>query len=325
MQVHVPVEGDVAHRVPVPVDVDVVVVPVKPAPKVIADGDSEAQGDARDQARADDVAPWVPPVRGDRPPPPPVDDGRVVDRDVDDLGVRRLDHDDLRLDQHLLAVIRAQVARLVGTAPELLDRVHDPVLLREHRITQPLGPLEALAHHLQDLREGSQGLHAGVPGLVLQGTPQGPTGEAGVRFDPAGRLDDLQGIGRGHQDLGQEGVRVQGHGREDAVQLLLRQGPSLLSPGHWHQAHQDRQRHSHESLPQGVHDHVLPVRPRTLPRRAPARTVAGLSPGENERRLNGSAPPGGPLRPGRPSAGRARGGGLDCRQAASPTRIPELK
>jgi hypothetical protein len=97
---HVPVPVDPFIDVNVPLDVnhDVVVMPVKAAPRVApgnADSHPEAEGD---DIPRNDCPPWIIVVwRVSRPPPPAIDNRRIVDRYVDHLGGGGFDDDGLGL------------------------------------------------------------------------------------------------------------------------------------------------------------------------------------------------------------------------------------
>ena len=107
--------------------------------------------------------------------------------------------------------------------PHTLHGVHHVALLGQHRIAQVLGPIQVVAHAVQDIREVGQGLHARVPSLIGQCVFQVGPFEIRVALPPAIGLHDLQGVGGGHQNLGYETVRVQGDGRYQLLELIARE------------------------------------------------------------------------------------------------------
>ena len=165
------------------------------------------------------------------PPPAAIDERGIVIRDVDHVGIA-VTHDDrafLAHHPHVLGLF--QVARLVGPLAQGLDGVHDLFLLREEGVTQTSGPLEVLIHAVQDLREGEHGLHAGIPGLVCGGTHRVLTLQLGVGAGETRRLHHLEGVGSGHQQLGEEFVRIQRHWREHLVEFGLCEERGVLRFG----------------------------------------------------------------------------------------------
>jgi len=83
------------------------------------------------------------------------------------------------------------------------------VTLCERR-AEPLGPIQIGVHHRQNLRKGHQSLDAGIPGLGVERRRELVSGEGRmVRIlQPTTRFDDFERVGRGHQDLGKQGIRV---------------------------------------------------------------------------------------------------------------------
>jgi hypothetical protein len=218
-QVPVPIDPVIDVHVPRDVDYHVVVMPVKAAPR-IAPGDA----DRHPEAEADDPSPRIIVVGGVRRPPPwAIDDRRIVYRHVDNLGDGRFDDDGLALGilDDRLFVGGPQAALGLGLLSELLDRVHHPILLGQKGVSQLLRPLEPVIHHLQDRREVRERFHTRVPVLLFQGSRQLVAPQVRVCLYPAGRPNDLQGVGRSHQDLNQKLIRIERDGRQHLVQLLL--------------------------------------------------------------------------------------------------------
>ena len=221
------VEALVDVRRPVHVDVDVAAPPVAAAEDRTRGGDADAPREAGHERAARIVERRRRPVvrRIRRIAPRAVDDGRVVRRHVDHLRVRRLDLDHrlLRrrlLDDHLLLLGGLEVARLLRFLAQPLHRVEHRLLVGEERVAELLRPVELLVHRLEGLREGDERLHAHVPGLALHRLHRGVALHVRVRLHPARGLDDLERIGRGHQHLRQQRIRVEGDRRNQRLDLL---------------------------------------------------------------------------------------------------------
>ncbi len=220
--------GAVEIVVPVDVDVHVVVVPVPAAPQRGARDDAGAPEESVDERRVRHrpVRRVVRRVRG--PPPTAVHDRRLVGRHVDDLRIRRLDHDvGLRpflLHLDLLLLVALQISGGLGLPAQVLHGVHHLRLLREERVAQLLRPGEVLVHPVQHLGEGGQRFDALVPWLVLQRILQRRALQSGILLAPACGLDDLERIRRRHQHLRQQRIRVERDRGQHRVEFLLLEG-----------------------------------------------------------------------------------------------------
>ncbi|CUJ75795.1 Uncharacterised protein [Achromobacter sp. 2789STDY5608621] len=218
---------DVDVVVAVDVDVDVVAAPVETAPQGIDRRHPQAEADAGHQRGGERRAGrWR--VVGGRIGgigPGAVDHGGVVAGHVDHLRIGRLDHHHglaARIGSRDLLLRRAvQVACLARLRPQPLDRVHHVVRLRQEGVAQRPDPLRLAAHHVHDGRKRDQGFDARVPGLGLDRLHGRVAGLAGMPGGPQGRGRDVIGIGRPHQDLRQEGIGIERHGRQQLVQLPL--------------------------------------------------------------------------------------------------------
>ena len=156
-----------------------------------------------------------------RPPPAAIDHHRVVVRDVHHIRVA-VAHDDRALlpdHPHMFGFL--EVARLVGTLAQGLDRLHDLLLLGEEGIPQAARPLKVLVHPGQYLRERQHRLDAGIPGLFFGGTHGVLALQLGTRAGKARRLHHLERISGGHQELRQQLVGIQGHGGQHLVEFCL--------------------------------------------------------------------------------------------------------
>ena len=216
------------------VDVDVVdvAVPVDAAAPVVATGAPAAQRPAgaegepgRDEAGAD-VARISPVVWGiSRIGPSAVHHAGIVIGHVDRVRIGLLDRDPLLAALSLglrdrLLLGRRQLVVGLGLRAQPLDRVHHVRLLGQNRIAEFERPVELRAHHRDDVGRGRERLHASVPRLQLGRRAQRVALQVLVFLDPAVRLNDLERIGRRHDDERQEAVRVQGDGRDQRFELF---------------------------------------------------------------------------------------------------------
>jgi len=64
-------------------------------------------------------------------------------------------------------------------------------------------------------------LHARVPVLVRDHLVQGVAAKVGILLHEACGLNDLERIGRGHEDLCQQLIGIEGDRREELVELVL--------------------------------------------------------------------------------------------------------
>ena len=97
----------------------------------------------------------------------------IVHRDINDVGIRRLDLD-VRLPavvrrDHILLRRRLQLAGLLGLLPHPLYRVHHVLLLGQKSIAQIGRPGDVVIQTLQHIGENHQRLHARIPVLLLRG------------------------------------------------------------------------------------------------------------------------------------------------------------
>jgi hypothetical protein len=113
------------------------------------------------------------------------DDGlRLIDRNVDDLGVGGDDLDRLLLPHHDYLLVGVEVARGFDPQAESLDRVVDILFLGIQGVAQPAGPADVVAHLLEHFGKGEECDHARVPSRIL-GWLRGTLvlGEKPRRFD----------------------------------------------------------------------------------------------------------------------------------------------
>ena len=143
----------------------------------------------------------------------PIDNGRIVVRHIDRIGLGRLNDDDLLALLlflcDLLLLGRRQLVVGIGLRAQPLDGVHHVRLLGQDRVAELLRPVKLRAHHCEDIRRGNQRFHAVIPRLLVHRGLQFITFEVLVFLHPAIGLHDLQRIGRCHQDQGQQSIRIQ--------------------------------------------------------------------------------------------------------------------
>jgi len=120
-----------------------------------------------------------------------------------------------------------EVARLIGLAPQTLDRVHDVALLGENGVAEFGGPVEFFVHHFQNVWEFEHRLHARSPVFILGGSHQFFALECGVLFDESRCLDDFDRVGRCREHLGYQVIRIQRNGGQELIELLRPQGRFL--------------------------------------------------------------------------------------------------
>jgi hypothetical protein len=218
------VEGVVAAGV----HIDVAMPPVAIAPQGRAHCGAGGEGE-QGRARGIGVAGRIVGVgRIGRIGPGPVHDRRVIGRHVDHFRVGGHDLDDgLRFhslgdDFLLLGILQRALGRRL--AAQGLGRRQHVLLLRQEGIAQLLGPVDLLAHHRQHLRKDRERLHAGIPGLPLQRILEALAFQIRMALDPALGGDHFQRISRGHEDLGEQGVGVEGDRCDQLLDLLLGEG-----------------------------------------------------------------------------------------------------
>ncbi|CAB3880207.1 hypothetical protein LMG3410_03259 [Achromobacter aegrifaciens] len=218
---------DVDVVVAVDVDVDVVMPPVEPAPHGVDRSHAQAEADAGHQRGGEHRARRrrivVRRIGGIGPGA--VHHRRVVAGHVHHLRIGRLDHHDGLVvggaGGDLLLRRALQVAGLLRLDAQPLDRIHDGVGLRQEGVAHGFHPVRLAAHHVHDRGEGHQGFDAGIPGLALDRLDGLVSGFRGVGGRPFGGRRDIVGVGRTHEDLREQRIRIQRHGRHQLIQLRV--------------------------------------------------------------------------------------------------------
>ena len=142
-------------------------------------------------------------------------DFRRVVWDVDHIRLSRHDADDFRFADHLLLRRVDQRAGGLGAGAETLDRLHDVGGLLRERLAHLARPLEIIVQPLQDLEIVGEGLHALVPGAVLDLRTV-----AGCFPQLAGREHDVRRRGCRGQDQRDQRIRIQRNRSEQLFQVL---------------------------------------------------------------------------------------------------------
>src|SRR5665213_1103371 len=122
--------------------------PMVPAPQRPDNGepDPEANHQATDEIRWHrQHKRWIV-----RPRPASIDKHGIVVGYIDHVRLGRLDRDALILIRNGLLRRRVQRAGGSGPLPQTLNGVHDVALLSQKGVTDLLGPLKVMVHHLQD-------------------------------------------------------------------------------------------------------------------------------------------------------------------------------
>ena len=187
-----------------------------------------AEGDAgreANHARRDGLGRVVVLLHHDRRWRRRVDRLRVVLRHVDDLRVRRLDDDHLlaarrRLGLDVLLRGALQLARLAGLLAQALDAGKNRRAVRRERLPQARRPLDLRRHALDDVGKDDDrrkaGVEPGLRGCLLQRAAL----ERRIRRQPLVERGDPGRLGRTHQHLRQQRIRIEGDGREEPIELV---------------------------------------------------------------------------------------------------------
>ncbi len=138
-----------------------------------------------------------------------------------------MDNDDLsralflRHDGHL--IVRRERTRLLRLEAKALDRVRHFLRLIDDGVAEIAGPIEVVVQLLQHRRKAHHGFHRRVPVLRVRAGKVPVGGGGAVPLQPAMRLHDLQRIGGGRQQLGEQGVGIERDRRQQMLELRLRE------------------------------------------------------------------------------------------------------
>jgi hypothetical protein len=80
-------------------------------------------------------------------PPGAINPEGIINRNVNYSRISRLNLDHLSLDNHFLLAGGPEVSRSLRLGSQVLDRIHNVILLGKKSITYPCGPLNFFVHH----------------------------------------------------------------------------------------------------------------------------------------------------------------------------------
>src|SRR6476469_1542971 len=143
----VPIDICIYIRVSVYVDVDISTVPVGVTPCITP---CRSHCDARtERYHRGSHIPWRVIVvrRIGRVWPGAINDGWIVGGNVNNLGIRRFNLDDLFLDNDFLFFVRFEMAGRLCLYPKALDGIQNFFLVRQESIAEFLCPVELVTHH----------------------------------------------------------------------------------------------------------------------------------------------------------------------------------
>ena len=94
---------------------------------------------------------------------------------------------------------------------------------REEGVAELGRPLDVVGQALDRVGQARHPLDAGVPRLLGHGVRQGLALQVLVLHQPLLKLDDLERVGGGHEDLSEELVGIEGDRRHQGIELIGRQ------------------------------------------------------------------------------------------------------
>ena len=118
-------------------------------------------------------------------------------------------------------LVAGQRALRVRFIAQILDGCQYFFFLQQKGIAQVLGPVQIFIHARQKLGEGGQRLDAGIPVKAVNSSHGILAAQVGMFARPARRLNNLQRIGGGNQQMRQHAVGIQRHRRQHGVNFAL--------------------------------------------------------------------------------------------------------
>jgi len=118
-------------------------------------------------------------------------------------------------------LVAGQRALRVRFIAQILDGCQYFFFLQQKGIAQVLGPVQIFIHARQKLGEGGQRLDAGIPVKAVNSSHGILAAQVGMFARPARRLNNLQWIGGGNQQMRQHAVGIQRHRRQHGVNFAL--------------------------------------------------------------------------------------------------------
>ena len=157
-----------------------------------------------------------------------VDGLRVVLRNVDDLRVGRLDHD------HLLAARRGpgldlllrrglELPGILRLDSQPLDAGEDRRAIGGERLAEPGRPVQISRHRVHDLRKEDEGHEARLEARLRRRILKLAAFQR-LAGEPFAERRHLAGIGGTEKHLREQLIRIEGDGREQAVERVGRRG-----------------------------------------------------------------------------------------------------
>jgi len=113
-----------------------------------------------------------------------------------------------------------EIAGGLGALAHRLDGVHNIVGLVVVGVAEFGGPGKIAVEFSENLGEGGEGFDAGIPGLGIGSRGDLIGRGVGHGLTPVVGGGDLLGKGRGGENLGDEGVGVEGYGGNELVELV---------------------------------------------------------------------------------------------------------
>ncbi|MFZ2447399.1 MAG: hypothetical protein WAW37_13670, partial [Syntrophobacteraceae bacterium] len=199
--------------------------------------------------------------------PSSVDHGWIVNRNVDDRRVNRLDHDLLSGHDHLFSFGGLEIAGYMRLLAQSLDGIHDIFRLIQESVTHILGPCDLLGHHPKDLRERRQRLDTGVPGRLVRHVQELIAAKGAIAPDKVVGGFYIAGIPSGQEDLPEQRIGIKGDRCKHLVKFRRAEHPTLrLCDGRGRQEQNQESNHSVHSAYSLAHEFLLSFKKiRTIP------------------------------------------------------------
>jgi hypothetical protein len=142
----------------------------------------------------------------------------IVGGDVDNARLRRLDRNivfpALRNRAYILLRRALQVACLLRLGAERLDHVGHVRWLIDESVAEIGGPLQVLAHRLDDGGETREGLDGRIPVRTFNRRKVILCDSLRILLDPALQLNDEERISTGRQYLREQWIRIERNWRQ---------------------------------------------------------------------------------------------------------------
>ena len=198
-----------------------IISPVIPAPaKTAVPADAEANSEGEVWAAKPDAGIGVPTGPGDDGSA--IDYPGIVGGHVNHVRLSRLNDDSRALGGDGLLGCVLEIAGAAGLLAHYLYGIRHILFLVVIGVTERGGPRDVFVHIAEDRGKCSEGLDAGIPVLLIHGLAESVALQIRMSLHPAVGFHDLFGEGGSGQDLGDQGVRVEGDRCDQLLQLLGR-------------------------------------------------------------------------------------------------------